>query len=242
VNAFIFASNVNHPEVCPQFPNDATGGFIPGAKAFKEIHQITSDIFFFDHRDPDATKRQRVLHEIQTFPDKLELIAYFGHGVKNGLSSVGFYNQHAPDLAAAIRSNAERGIKVVLYACSAGALATDSFAATLARELDAADGVVFGHIPPPGHAFAYPHVSVFYGSDPGRRVIDVGAPLWSAWAKAIQAGNSIPPTKNSFWARFPVMTRAEIEEELGGPKPPTWRDQALTGQAALTEARRGRYE
>lgn len=241
MNAFIFASNVNHPEVCPpQWPNDATGSFIPGAKAFKKTHDLDSDIFWFDHHWSAADKRQRIIHEIQTIPEPLDAIAYFGHGVKNGLSSVDFYIANVPELAATILSKAADGIQVILYACDTGVLSNDGFAATLARALATKNATVYGHLPPPGHAFANPMFAEFTGTEPGRLVIDRMGPAWKPWVDAFEAGRQKPEV-NTLWARFPMMSQVQIEDELLNRKP-TWRDQSLTGLAATIQTRHGGYE
>src|SRR5512135_3128055 len=87
MNGFIFASGVNNPN----HGNDAKGAFIPGAKAFKKIHKIPQEIFYFDHREADATLRTKILDKFMVTPcedpDGFDVVAYFGHGIKRGLPS-----------------------------------------------------------------------------------------------------------------------------------------------------------
>src|SRR5262249_49980551 len=56
MNGFIFASGVDNPK---HGPHDATGAFRPGAQAFKTVHNIPQDIYYFDWRDKDADLRRR---------------------------------------------------------------------------------------------------------------------------------------------------------------------------------------
>jgi hypothetical protein len=214
MNGFIFASGVNQPG----YPNDAMGAFRPGAEAFKKIFAIPQPIYYFDWQDPAATKRGKILNKIRTVAcddsDGLDVVAYFGHGVQKGLSSADFYRDNASDLASAIASVSKWNVRVVLYACSAGAL-QESFASALASALNSTDAAVFGHTSAK-HAFANPDATAFTGSV-GRWVVAPGSPNWSAWEKAIAAGNSLDPTKKSLWARFPFMSENEIRAELGDP-------------------------
>ena len=226
MNGFIFASGVDNPN---HGPHDATGAFRPGAQAFKKVHNIPQDIFYFDWRDKDADLRQRILDKLATVPcddpDGLDVVAYFGHGISRGLPSAGFYSEDhahkvrsdAQDLAAAIASVSKHEVRVVLYACSAGQLPT-SFASALATALNSTDAAVFGH-DRIGHSFANPYVTIFQPGSPGRYVVEPGSTNWKAWAKAVRAGNSLHPARDNFWARFPFMSEDEIKAELGDAVP-----------------------
>jgi len=224
MNGFIFASGVNDPK----HGNDATGAFRPGAQAFKKIHKIPQDIFYFDHNEKDAVLRKKILTRLATLPcddgEGLDVVAYFGHGIPRGLPSAGFYSEdrshkvteYVKDLAFAIASTCKQSVKVVLYACSAGSL-PHSFAGALAVALGSQDALVFGHTCS-GHSFGNPYVSVFDCGHTGRFVIDPKDPQWKTWAKAIRAGNSNDPTKHPLWAEFPFMDEDEIRTALAGPK------------------------
>src|SRR5262249_54307696 len=93
MNGFIFASGVDNPK---HGPHDANGAFRPGAQAFKKVHDIPQDIYYFDWRDKDADLRRRILDKLTTVPcddpDGLDVVAYFGHGISRGLPSAGFYS------------------------------------------------------------------------------------------------------------------------------------------------------
>jgi hypothetical protein len=222
MNGFIFASGVNNPKFGKA---DSVHAFQPGARAFKKIHGIPQDIFYFDWQEKDAVLRQKILNKIRTIPvddnDGLDVVAYFGHGIQHGLPSAGFYSTdhsgkptgQVQELASAIASVSKNEVRVVLYACSAGALPT-SFAGALATALNSSNAAVFGHTIS-GHTFGNPYVTVFTSSHVGRYVVAPGSKNWHAWAKAIRAGNANDPTKHPLWAKFPFMSEDEIRAELG---------------------------
>ena len=221
MNGFIFASGVNNPK----YPGDATGAFRPGAVAFKEIHNIPQDIFYFDYNDPPATLRKKIVDKLKTLPceddEGLDVVAYFGHGIPRGLSSAQFYTNDktfdvtadVTELASAIKATCKQTVRVVLYACSAGAL-PHSFAGALSVALGSQDAQVFGHTVL-GHSFANAMVAVFDCGHTGRYLVDPSATEWSKWLKEINAGNSNDPTEHPLWAKFPFMTNEEIRESLG---------------------------
>jgi len=212
MNGFIFASGVNQPG----YPNDAIGSFRPGAEGFKKIHGIPQPIFYFDWQSSAADKRRTILSALRSVqcddPDGLDVVAYFGHGVKDGLSSAEIYKGQAQELAFAIGSVSKWNVRVVLYACSAGQL-QDSFGQALSSALASSEAAVFGHTTAK-HAFANPDVTVFTGYF-GRWVVPLNSPDRAAWVRAIEAGDSDPVTKNPLWAQFPFMGEDEIKARLG---------------------------
>jgi hypothetical protein len=210
MNGFIFASGVNH------HGNDSTGAFRPGAEAFKRIHSIPQPVFYFDHNDAGAKLRKKILDRLMTLPcddpDGLDVVAYFGHGVQNGLPSAHFYMDHVQELAAAIIATSKHEVRVILYACSAGKLPT-CFASALATAMNTTDAAVFGHHTV-GHSFANPYVTTFDIGHVGRYVVQPGSSNWHTWSKAIRDGNAHPRTKTP-WARFPFQCEDEVRAELG---------------------------
>ena len=210
MNGFIFASGVNH------HGNDANGAFRPGAEAFKKIHGIPQPIFYFDHNESHAKLRDKILTRLLTTPcadpNGLDVIAYFGHGIQNGLPSAHLYLDDVQALASAISSTSKQEVRVVLYACSAGTLPT-SFGSRLASALNTTDSAVFGH-QTVGHSFANPYVTIFDTCHVGRYVVEPGSPNWKTWAREIRAGNEHTMSK-TLWARFPFMSEDEIRAELG---------------------------
>jgi hypothetical protein len=212
VNGFIFASGVNEPG-----KNDADGSFRPGAQTFRKIHDVPQSIFYFDHNDSSKKTRQKILDKLWTAPcedpDGFDFIAYFGHGTKTSLSSAGFKDKHAQDLAAAIIGTSKHEVKVILYACSAGYLPT-SFASELSKALNSTAATVIGH-QIGGHSWANPHYTVFEHGSPGRYLVPKSSPYWSGWERAINDGNKFMKSR-TLWARFPFMSEDEIDFEVAG--------------------------
>src|SRR5438105_1827644 len=143
MNAFIFASNVN------KHKGDATHAFVPGAEVFKKLHDIPQEICFFDYREKDQARKQ-ILHRLMTTPcedpEGLDAVVYFGHGWEHGLSSARFNDETARygsaeqvgELARAISMVARHDVRVIFYACRAGALG-DSFAKHISLALNNSD-------------------------------------------------------------------------------------------------------
>jgi hypothetical protein len=214
MNGFIFASRVNKPG-----KGDATHVFRPLAETFKRVHNVPQSILYFDHTDRDATTRQQVLNGLRTTPcadpDGFDFIAYFGHGAPTSLPSAGFRLADVQDLASAIVATSKHEVRVILYACSAGALPT-SFASALSHALNMTAAAVFGHTTS-GHAAANPHVTTFSIGNPGRYVVAPGSSHWSAWRRALQAANDKDRrATETLWARFPFMSEEAIRAELRG--------------------------
>jgi len=222
MNGFIFASGVNDPRW--GHGTDSTNVFRPGAEAFKKIHGIRQDIFYFDYREKDAVLREKIVNKLKTVPCSdgkgLEVVAYFGHGIPHAINSAGFHAKKGSaiitddvrKLADAIASKCKQKVKVILYACLAGTLPT-SFAGVLATALKPKEATVFGRTKS-GHAFGNPYYTKFEGGHTGRFVIPPGDPLWNAWMKEIMAGNSRDPKKHPLWAKFPFMSEQEIRASL----------------------------
>jgi hypothetical protein len=213
MNGFIFASSVNTPDKA-----DATTVFRPCAEAFKRIHNVPQSILYFDHNDSGAATRQQVLNRLRTTPcedpDGFDFIAYFGHGSPSSLPSAEFRMADVQDLAQAIVATSKHEVRVILYACSAGALPT-SFASALSHALNMTDAAVFGHTTS-GHAAANPHVTTFSIGNPCRYVVAPGSSHWSAWRSALQAAKYRERrATETLWARFPFMSEDAIRAELG---------------------------
>src|SRR5262249_51617386 len=212
MNGFIFASGVHQPG----YPNDADGVFRPGAEGVKKLHGIPQPICYFDWQSSAADKRRTILSALRSVqcddPDGLDVVAYFGHGVKDGLSSADIYKGQVQELAFAIGSVSKWNVRVDVYASPAG-LVQDSFGQALSSALASPESAVFGHTTA-RHAFANPDVTVFTGNA-GRWVVALDSPDRAAWVAAIKAGDSIPVTKNPLWAQFPFMGEDEIKARNG---------------------------
>ncbi len=135
----------------------------------------------------------------------LAVVAYFGHGLLDRLSSAGLGVAQASDFADAIRRRVDpaRGTRVVFYACSAGG--RGGFAERLADQLRGQPVTVYGH-EGPGHAYQRPYVRRFPG---GQWVVAPSDPLWRAWVRALR--------NSDLWAWFPFMTDEQLRRRLTGP-------------------------
>lgn len=187
---------------------DATGAFHPGARQFQRIHGLPDPVLF-DNRQSAPACRRAVLDAIQAASGPLDVIAYFGHGLVNALSSAGFRSQDIGELAEAIRAKCRDGAPIVLYACSAGAFG--GFAEGLANAINVGPlrdeycRVVYGHTCS-GHSFYNPYVTHF----PARaHVVQPGSLDFPRWRNALRTTN--------LWARFPFLGDAQIHAEIGVP-------------------------
>lgn len=213
MNGFIFASGVNDPN--HGYGHDSSGAFRPGAEAFKEIHAIPQEIFFFDYRLRAAELRSSIINTLLTLPcpdpTGLDVVAYFGHGIRTELTSAGFRlgrdTNDVVSLAKAISATCKHDVRVVLYACDAGQL-PKSFAWGLANALNSFGGRVYGH-QNTRHAFCNPHVTVFETGGIGRYLVEQGSPYWSGWARQLRAAAG-HETEHTLWATFPFMTEDEL--------------------------------
>jgi hypothetical protein len=214
MNGLIVSASVNtthhNKETGEDEPlHDASGAFMVGARRFKQIHGL-ADPVFFDNSLEYAQRRKQILDAIENADSGLEVFAYFGHGWKTSLPSGGFQMKQIPDLAAALSKKAADKIVVILYACWAGV--GGGPAEGLWSGLGG-KGVVYGHTSRK-HTFANPDTVVFGRDDlkPPGPVVGTGDPLWKNWSK------DIIDQKNDLWARFPFMTKDELEAELIAPE------------------------
>src|SRR5262245_4408082 len=186
--------------------NDAKGAFHVGARVFSRIYGLPKSLFT---NDEGTASRAEVLKKMKAQAGGWDVLAYFGHGDWNAISSAGFRNDDgAKTFATAIKERANAGIKVLLYACNTGA--PGGFASWLAGHLKENRATVHGHRPPAGHAFKSPRVVVYGPGLPadGQLIIPSTSYLYSEWIAALSSEQS------DLWARFPWMTQAEIEQEL----------------------------
>src|SRR5205085_10133659 len=136
-------------------------------------------------------------------PEGLDAVVYFGHGWEHGLSSARFNDEAArygsadqvDDLARAISMVSKHDVRVIFYACRAGALG-DSFAKHISMALNNGDALVYAHELVPGtpygdgHSFCNPYVTVWDKSHLGRFVIEPHSTYWNAWREAMKAGQA----------------------------------------------------
>lgn len=179
--------------------HDATGAFIPGAQQFCKTHGLGKPVWLDDNND-----RKKMLSTIAAASD-LDVIAYFGHGIPNGLPSADIYESHLDAFAEAIRSAANPGCRVVLYACSSGA--EGGFAQKLGRKLHGRC-IVYGHTCV-GHSFTNPYVTRFPYADEDTQpfLIEPQSRQWKDWYRLIKG-------KSDVWARYPFMAKATLQTEI----------------------------
>jgi hypothetical protein len=220
MNGFIFATRIDNPK----YGHDATGAFKIGAEGFKKVHNIKQNICWFDWHDKDASLRRQILHGLTTASsgtDGLDVVAYFGHGISNSLTSAGFYSKKnspeiTPDvrsLATAIIMNCKPNVRVVLYCCSAGEL-TNSFASALSSALLGTNAVVFGHTNAK-HSYCNPYVGVFDANHMGHYFVTPYGQIWKPWVAELNKATGAHPEKHPLWAQYPFLNRFQLAMAMG---------------------------
>lgn len=193
---------------------DATGAFVPEAKAFAKVHG--AELAGYDNK-LDVGRRRAAVRSILRARSSVQLLAFFGHGYRDGMQT-GHHMPHVEDLADDIAyACAPRYDRLVVYlaACSTARqldVARGGFADAL-RDALSARGIA-GHIDAhttAGHTTRNPHVQRFeMGAPPdelaGDWIVAPDDPLWRAWVRALKSGN--------LRLRFPLMSRDEIRAEL----------------------------
>lgn len=178
---------------------DATGAFHIGARAFSAHHRFAAPVLF-DNTGNHQQIRSAVLDIIRNASGPLDVLAYFGHGMPNGLSSAKIYVRQLDELTAALRPVLATNATIILYACSAG-IFVNGFAAQLAQRLNGVQ--VFGHATSM-HSFYNP----FKTRHPaGEWVVDPCDTInFRRW--------SVRLTTTNLWARYPFMTADELGRDL----------------------------
>ena len=177
---------------------DASGVFVPGAKYFSKLHGLSKPVLLDDTND-----RNTMLKAIQK-STMLDVIAYFGHGDRNKISSADIGVNDLFLLAEAIKTAAAPGCQVIFYACHLGG--TKGLCEKLARQLG--NTVTFWGHSCKGHGNTNPYVTRHpYAPETNPFLIDPNGPLFYYWTKLIKSNSDI-------WARFPFMSKAAVEEEV----------------------------
>lgn len=215
MRALVFTPDRNTGE-----KKDFTGAFRPEARAFVALHAIPLvRVCEVDISQRAEDQRHRIEASL-AMDGPLECVAFFCHGFVNGVQLGGYRNAHVARLANAIASNAVKGVRVALYACSTGdgggPGGDGGFADRLRDALCAAGAVdcqVDAH-DSAAHTTRNPRVRRFsgqgspFGGTGGAWLVAPGSPLWGAWRRALQA--------TDLRLRFPFMSVAEIHAELSG--------------------------
>lgn len=189
--------------------HDATGAFIPEARAFQVIHGIPdNNMCGVDCVNQKVEQRRKqVLEHIYCVGrnEPLDGLAFFCHGWSNGIQ-VGFNLKSLGWIARVVYSVSCDFLEVVMYACS-----TKKVASRLA--LDLASFSIRGHVDSHdrrGHTTINPYV-VRVQNEVLRQsawLVEPGSESWRAWVKAMQGTN--------MRFEFPFMSELEIKMQLSG--------------------------
>ena len=189
---------------------DATGAFIPEAKAFAKYHGIPEEnMLGVPCPGMKADKRRAMVTDfIKNGPCReIDMIAWFGHGYSSGIQ-FGFTKNNVFDLLDALLFKANDDLKQVLYACSTASANKESrnirmpgtdggFADTLRDEMfreGFRGGWVDAHLQP-GHTTKNPYILRFLCNEErveqggGSYLVHPNSSDWNIWSKAIRTTN-----------------------------------------------------
>jgi hypothetical protein len=195
---------------------DATGAFIPEAKAFQRLWMVDPEnMIGIPQNIPRWKRRIKVIRACKAREDaKFDAFVYFGHGSRWGLSGLGFYRWNINTLVKSIVQCCSETTRIVLYACLAGRKLgfADKLHHKVTDHLTYAKTVA--HLTA-GHASWNPYAE-WSGIGPkgkGLNIIDRDDPLWPTWRKMLRADQD-------FRLSFPFMSPGEIDTALTGNTPP----------------------
>ena len=217
----IFYSSRNEPGRV-----DATGAFIPEARAFKEYYGVPDENFIgidCTKRNKPVNRRTQVIETLRQV-DSLEYLAFFGHGFPDGIK-FGLRRKHIGFLVGNMR--AKLNLKVGLYACLAAendvrdtnvrnvGPGTDGGFADFLRDTMVREGITDGWVDAhktAGHTSWNPHVVRFmcedvedleYGAEGGSYLVAPRSASWKRWCKALR--------KNTDGLRYSFLSKSELE-------------------------------
>lgn len=201
MRGLVLAQSVNKAGINPETGigyKDASGVFVPGAKYFAKLHGLDKPVLLDDVDD-----KKKMISAIKK-STMLDVIAYFGHGDRNRIGSADIGLKDLEDLEKAIKIAAAPGCQVVFYACQLGG--RSGFCEKLATMLGGT--VTFWGHSCSGHGNTNPYVTRFpFAPDIDPHLINPAGPHFWYWTKLIKSSSDI-------WARFPFMTKDEVEGEL----------------------------
>lgn len=191
---------------------DATGAFLPEARAFAKLHR--GRLLTFDNNAPKPQRFTDVVDWLTPHRD-VECAAFFMHGFRSGLQC-GAHMRNVHVLAATLRACGVRS--VALYACDAardldadrsddlddGDAGAGGFASALSGALPGVP--VYAH-PTTAHTTRNPHVRVFNGGGDGAWLVEPGSPWWRHWRRALQDDAALRLS-------FPLWSRERLVAEL----------------------------
>lgn len=219
---------------------DASGAFIPEAKAFASCHKIPDDhcVGMPLVGVSSAVRRQRTLETIYGAGSrkKLDAIAFFGHGWPRGIQ-FGFRREHIHGLVRVLSSVCAPNVKIILYACLAAendvrereikniGPGTDGGFADMLRDEMVRQGLDLGHVDAhktAGHTTWNPFLIRFLceavedqekGGEGGAWIVAPRSQLWKEWVRRLKMN------EEDFRYRFPFLTEYQIKRELMGLPP-----------------------
>jgi hypothetical protein len=216
---------------------DATGAFIPEARAFAKLHGVPEENMLGIPAPKLAPKRrfEGVCAFLRNPPTaKVEMIAFFCHGYSSGMQ-FGMNKKNLRQLVGYMKADCVPKVKLVLYACSTASTnrnsrkvnmpGTDNGYADKLRDEMLRQGFHGGWIDAhltPGHTTRNPFVLRFYTDNTvdansfeptwdlpgGEWLVSPKSALWKKWKKHVQK------IKGDFKFQFPFLTEAQIYEYL----------------------------
>lgn len=220
------------PSVNTPGKSDATGAFIPEARAYALHHGYdpTAVVRLFDPRLSLAGRRATVNAHIRALRVPVHTLAFFCHGYRRGLQT-GHQLEHVDELASMLRLAAKPDAWVLLYACETGRDSDEDtqddrlpgpggdggFADAL-RDACGRQGLqisVMGHTTA-GHCTQNPNARRFVPGDGGRGgdwYVHQADPRFRAWSRALR------DPKATLRYRFATMTPGQLKDELEPPPP-----------------------
>jgi len=229
-NILVFYSNTN-----TKGRNDASGAFIPEAKAFATHHQVPDENFVGMKLIGNtlSLRRQLVLERIVLHKGKLDAIAFFGHGWPSGIQ-FGFNKSHIEGLVSIMRPSCYSHVKVLLYACWTAenetkdkdhnnvGVGTDNGFADMLRDEMARKGMIYGWVDghkTAGHTSWNPYAVRFHcrnvkdyakGAVGGCWLVQPGSTIWKEWVAKLRNA------KTGLRYDYPFMEDMEIQAMLSG--------------------------
>jgi len=233
-NILVIYSNTNTGK-----KHDASGAFIPEAKAFAKLHGVLKEniVGIKCPRVKKSTRRSDVYTAIEVagYDQKLDAIAMFFHGWPRGIQP-GFNRSHIPKLVEVMSQHCNPNVKITLYACLAAendvrdkqtknlGPATDGGFCDVLRDEMVRKGFTAGHVDghkTAGHSGWNPYLVRFLcdavedpeiGGLGGHWLVAPGSQFWKPWVKALKN------KEGGLRYRFPYMDELDIKAELMGAR------------------------
>lgn len=214
---------------------DFTLAFSPESDHLRHLYPQSVHVLVDVSKD-EASRRRQVVEAlgVASAEGPLDLVAFLCHGWRTGIQ-LGFSLSQVPALAAALAMAGTPQLAVVLYACSTaqdddrtpGTGGDGGFADLLRDCMGRLMGrcgqpAVLAHVD--GHTCAGDCTSNPFvrrmdaagdmGGAGGDWLVEPHSPLWKRWTEALRDHKG-----STLRFRFPLMSRAEVQDELAEPPP-----------------------